>query len=524
MTNSNSVSPSLAALDARGWNVLDRRSAPLPTQFPRLVVQTGDSFQSRGAYNVTASAVVAQSDLVTITAANHGQFAGGLATLSGANESCFEGIFPVLKIISTSQFQVRCPGSGNLTATGTTQVINNHSARDLNALEMANAMLGHPFTVLRNAGKPGKKIEDVWRGIFRDVLALGPHAVDLSAGINNVQACAAGQEAAELVVMKTYFSRIVDACVGKGAQLWAHTISPLGAAHGSYSTARVELLLEFNAWLAREYSAFADPGIILINDFSVCVDPLSAIGAWKAGYSSDDIHGNATARQKVAILQSTVIAKNYFSQSPKISSIADNYGVNAANPNVIVNPLFTVAGGSLGTAGAGAGVATNTSHPAQWTGTWTRAGAGTVTSQLVPRADGLGNNIRYTCNPADAGDQISILSNAMAARVSLGDILAAGCNFSISSIAAVSNVFFCIDWSDADGTYTQPCAMITGSDGQLTTDFNWWLRTLPFKLITTPLTFRVRATVAFSGAAAGVVVEIGCVDLDKHPGLAADDI
>lgn len=494
-----------------------------PLNFPRSVILVGDSLTSRGAYNTTATSLVANSNVVTVTAATHSLFPGASVTIANANEEAFNGVFTVSSVSSTSVFTYNAQGTGNTTATGTIQVINNQSFRDLNFFEIGNAMIGHPFTALRNVGKPGKTLSYIAASFNRDALQYRPSAIQIQGGINDVTGAGAGSESTVLADMKTYMSSMIQQCISLGITPIVHTLCPLGASHGSYSAARYQLLLRFNSWL-REYAIYVAPQVILIDAYKVCVNPTDAAGAWASNYSADDIHPNANACQKIGIEMASVLANSYYTQSMGLSSVVDTYAADSSNPNVILNPLFNTSGGSLGVSGAGSGAATNTSHPSLWTGTWTRSGLGTVTSVLSARSDGFGNDIQYTCNPANSGDQISILSNAMVSRVSQGDILMAECNLQISSIAAVSNVFFSIDWSDATTTYTQPCGMITGSVGALSTDFNWTLRTNPMYLRTAPVTMRIRMTVAFSGAATNVVVKLGRVSLKKITAIGLSKI
>ena len=526
MTNSATVSTSLATLGAGGWTIAAPQLARNANTAPRLFYQVGDSLTSKGNYNVTATTVVLSNGIATITATSHGLFPGASVTLSCANEDQINGVWAVLDVQSSSQFTISMPAVGSFTATGTIQVINNQGIRDLNYFEIANAMLRHPFLLLRNVGKPGKTLAYIQAGFARDVLSKNPDGVKIQGGINDVIASASdGSDAdAVLAAMIAPMKAMIAECVSRNIFTIVETVGPLGVARDANFAIKNRIVYRFNDWL-KQYCQVVARSVFLLDTHRLWVNPTAAAdGEWASGMSTDGAHPTAKATQAAGIELAALLASSYFLQRPKVGSGANAYTEHSSLNNVILNPLFETAGGTLTAAGAGSGAATNTSHAQLWTTTWTRAGLGTITSQLVARADGLGNDQQFTVNPADAGDQLSMLSNAMAARVTAGDIISAFLNLQISALAAVSNIFFSIDWSYNGLTYTQPCGMITGSDGQITTDFDWWLETLPFTLPGVPTTFRMRLTVAFSGAAANVIVKAGVPGLIKQTAYTAASI
>jgi len=526
VTDSNSVSSSLATLGTAGWSIAPPALIRNANTAPRIFYLAGDSLTSKGNYNVTATSVVISGGIATITATSHGLFPGASVTIACANEDAVNGAWSVLDVQSTSQFTVAMPAVGTFTATGTIQVINNQGIRDLNYFEIANAMLGHPFIALRNVGKPGKTLSYIQAGFARDVLSKNPDGVKIQGGINDVIASAADGSDADsvLAAMIAPMKAMIAECVLRNIFTIVETVGPLGVARDANFAIKNRIVYRFNDWL-KQYCQIVARSVVLLDTHRLWVNSTAAAnGEWAANMSTDGAHPTANAAQAAGIELASLLSNSYFLQRPKVGSGANAYSNHLSLNNVIVNPLFETAGGTLTPAGAGSGAATNTSHAQLWTTTWTRSGLGTVTSQLVARSDSLGNDQQFTVSPANAGDQLSMLSNAMAARVSSGDIISAFINLQISAIAAVSNIFFSVDWSYNGLTYTQPCGMITGSDGQIVTDLNWWLETLPFALPGVPTTFRMRITVAFSGAATNVIIKAGVPGMIKQTAYTAASI
>ena len=493
---------------------LDVPDPPL-ANFPRSVILVGDSLTSRGHYNTQPTTVSASNGVIRVQGTSLAAFKGASVTIVNANEAQYNGVWTVADVTTADEFTITAPLVPNGTATGSPQLINNHGLRDLNFFEIGNASIGHPFELLYNVGKPGKTLSYIASYFQQDVVNYAPALVQIQGGINDVNTIktAAGTGATVLANMKTYMLQMINAALAAGIVPLVHTVCPFNVAYANYTAEGQQVILKFNAWL-REYCYFVQRKVLLVDAWAVVVDPTSATGEYTSGLTSDDIHPNAKACQLIGAEVASVLSKSYYTARQWSGSLVDSYATDSGNPNIILNPLFINSGGTLSTSGAGSG--TNTGSGAQlYTSTWTRSGTGTCVAALTARADGYGNDQVFTLNPANASDQISMLSNAMVARVSEGDILVAECNLQISSLANVSNIFFSIDWSANGVTATQPCGMITGSAGQITNDFNWVLRTKPFAIPASMSTLRIRLTIAFSAAATNVVVKFGRVSLRK---------
>jgi lysophospholipase L1-like esterase len=484
---------------------------PILPFMPRSVILTGDSLTSRGNYNTAPTTFTTTNGVTRVVGTSLAAFVGASVTIVNATEASLNGVWTVAGVTTSSDFTINTPLVPNGVAAGSPQLINNHGSRDLNFFEIGNAVLGHPFNVLYNTGKPGKTLSYIASYFQQDVLDHNPTLVQIQGGINDVNTIktAAGTGATVLAAMKVSMEEMISAAIAAGVIPLVHTICPFNAAYANYTAEGQQVINLFNGWL-RELAYFDMRKAFLVDAYAICVDPTSATGDYTAGLTSDDVHPNAKACQLIGNEIASVLGNLYYTPRMWGVSLSDSYTTSSTNPNVVVNPLFITNSG-----GTASGTGNSGTVAALHTATWTQAGAGTCVCSVASRADGFGNDQVFTMNPTTTGEQISILTNAMSARVSTGDIMVLEGNLQMSALANISNILFCIDWTANGITATQPCAMITGSASGPAADINWVLRTKPVALPASVTAFRWRLTIAFSGAATNCIAKIGRVSLRK---------
>lgn len=484
---------------------------PILPFMPRSVILTGDSLTSRGHYNTAPTTFTTTNGVTRVVGTNLAAFKGASVTIANATQAQLNGVWTVADVTTSSDFTINTPLVPNGVATGSPQLINNHASRDLNFFEIGNAVLGHPFNVVYNTGKPGKTLPYIASYFAQDVLAYSPTLVQIQGGINDVNAIktAPGTGTTVLAAMKVAMEEMIVAAIDAGIIPLVHTICPFNAAYANYTAEGQQVINLFNGWL-RELAYFDTRKAFLVDAYAICVDPTSATGDYTSGLSSDDVHPNAKACQLIGNEIASVLGNIYYTSRMWGVSLSDSYTTSSTNPNVVLNPLFLTTSG-----GTASGTGNSGTVASLYTATWTQAGAGTCVCSVAARSDGFGYDQVFTMNPTTSGEQISILSNAMVSRVATGDIMVLEGNLQMSALANISNILFCIDWTANGITATQPCAMITGSASGPASDLNWVLRTKPFALPASMTAFRWRLTVAFSGAATNCIAKIGRVSLRK---------
>lgn len=481
-------------------------------RYPHLCVMTGDSLQSRGNYNVAITNATAVANTVTIVATLHSAYPGAYVTISNFNEEAFNGVFLVTSVIDVNTFTYTAVGTGTATATGSGTCILNSRFRDLCSFELANSMIGHPFTVLKNVSYPGKTIEYVAARFYRNVVLSRAHIVDIKAGTNNVINAASDGSDTDAVVetMKTAMALMLAQSANAGIIPVVYTVPPLGVTRDANFAIKNRIVAKYNSWL-REFCMFVAQSAILVDLHWFGVNPTDANGEWASGMTTDGSHPTAKLIQLAATDLAVTLGKYSYLPTPWGNALSDNYANNVNLRNIIVNPLFTTSGGSFTGTGS-----TNTSHGSLWSATWTRGGggAGAATSVLAARADGYGNDQKYTITSVNNNDKLSLVSNGLQARVTEGEIGYMEANVNLVSIVNLADMFFSIEWTANGINYSSPAAIGTGSDGQLSGTLNLTLRTTPFAIPANLTALKSRFWTTFGGAGGGEV-RIGLVQWRK---------
>lgn len=309
-----------------------------------------------------------------------------------------------------------------------------------------------------NAGIGGNTTTQMLSRFNSDVLPYAPDELWGEAGINDY---ALSEE-----TTKANLTSIFDLADANGIYVRWSTISPLAAAHATFSAANVARICNINKWIKEQ--ALIRKNLTVVDSFSAMIDRASTNGIPKSGMmqTDDSIHQSpkGALAQGYAYAQSFLKDHNIFDYLPQFAG--QRYSLSSALKQVFNNPLFTSSGGT----NSSSGVVTGT-IPANCTisktGTW---GAGLVTSVLVARADGFGYDWVLTVTNAGAeNDELSITTDGLASSISNSDILYACAEVSLSGLAKNRGCYLEIR-STVDGVFSNVSTLEYGAYQPVATD------------------------------------------------------
>jgi hypothetical protein len=309
-----------------------------------------------------------------------------------------------------------------------------------------------------NAGIGGNTTTQMLSRFNSDVLPFLPDELWGEGGINDY---ALSEE-----TTKANLTSIFDLADANGIYVRWSTISPLAAAHATFSAANVARICNINKWLKEQ--ALTRKNLTVVDSFSAMIDRASTNGIPKSGMmqTDDSIHQSpkGAMAQGYTYAQSFLKDHNIFDYLPQFAG--QRYSLSSAFKQIFNNPLFTSSGGT----NSSSGVVTGT-IPANCTisktGTW---GAGLVTSALVARADGFGYDWVLTVTNAGAeNDELSITTDELASSISNSDILYACAEVSLSGLAKNRGCYLEIR-STVDGVFSNVSTLEYGAYQPVATD------------------------------------------------------
>ena len=275
-----------------------------------------------------------------------------------------------------------------------------------------------------NAGIGGNTTTQMLSRFNSDVLPFLPDELWGEGGINDY---ALSEE-----TTKANLTSIFDLCDANGIYVRWSTISPLAAAHATFSAANVARICNINKWLKEQ--ALTRKNLTVVDSFGAMIDRASVNGVPKSGMmqTDDSIHQapKGSMAQGYAYAQSFIKDNQILDYLPQFAG--ERYSLSSAFKQIFNNPLFTDTGGTNSTSGVVTGTIPANCTISK-TGTW---GAGLVTSALVARADGFGYDWVLTITNAGAeNDELSITTEGLASFISNSDVLYACAEVSLSGLA-----------------------------------------------------------------------------------------
>jgi len=275
-----------------------------------------------------------------------------------------------------------------------------------------------------NAGIGGNTTTQMLSRFNTDVLPYAPDELWGEAGINDY---ALSEE-----TTKANLTSIFDSADANGIYVRWSTISPLAAAHATFSAANVARICNINKWLKEQ--ALTRKNLTVVDSFGAMIDRASVNCVPKSGMmqTDDSIHQapKGSMAQGYAYAQSFIKDNQILDYLPQFAG--QRYSLSSAFKQVFNNPLFTDTGGTNSTSGVVTGTIPANCTISK-TGTW---GAGLVTSALVARADGFGYDWVLTVTDVGAeNDELSITTEELASSISNSDVLYACAEVSLSGLA-----------------------------------------------------------------------------------------
>lgn len=295
---------------------------------------------------------------------------------------------------------------------------------DYGYLAWAHYFTNGNIELVCNAGIGGNTTALMLSRFLTDVLPFAPDELWGEGGINDY--------AVSESVTKSNLASIFDLADANGIYVRWSTISPLAAAHASFSAANVARICNINKWLKEQ--ALTRKNLTVVDSFGAMIDRASTNGIPKSGMmqTDDSIHQapKGAMAQGYAYAQSFIKNHNIFDYLPQFAG--QRYSLSSAFKQIFNNPLFTSSGGTNSTSGVVTGTIPANCTISK-TGTW---GDGLVTSALVARADGFGYDwVLTVTNVGAENDELSIVTEELASSISNSDILYACAEVSLSGLA-----------------------------------------------------------------------------------------
>lgn len=250
-------------------------------------------------------------------------------------------------------------------------VLNENRLADRGYFTWANILLGGAFRVVRNAGVPGNKTEQMLDRLKNDVLVY-PSGYVLVGGPTNDYST----ESFETITtnLKAIYDRIVQS--GRGLIATTSLVNTTVAASESLRA----LQSKVHAWQASYVQT--NVGSILLDVHTPLVDPTSATGAPFSGALTDSAHPSVYGAQLIAKsiaaqLNGRFLKYRFAATRGDVVTLSHEFG------NLIENPIMFGTGGANldNVAGDVAPTVTGT-PPADWQ-LWYAGGASTVSVQIT---------------------------------------------------------------------------------------------------------------------------------------------
>lgn len=232
-----------------------------------------------------------------------------------------------------------------------------------------------------NRGVSGDTTTGILARLDSDVLARNPDIVFVWAGTNDI---ALGATYATITSnLASIYQKILD----RGAIVAVLPIAPRNASGSDWSTsAQRRMHLAVNHWI--EQKARTTQGMIYIDPYPYVVDPASANGDSRSGFSVDGVHCSPTGGYYMGEAAVKVFSGLIRPMSHVAVSQYDAYdATNFPNGNMLTNGLLTGTGGTIGT-GASGTAATS------WQVMRNSGTNATATASKVSRSDGLPGDVQ----------------------------------------------------------------------------------------------------------------------------------
>jgi len=464
----------------------------------RLAVSIGDSTIA-GVATVVPSGLTCVGNLITAAAAGHSVMTGSRILSSRADQKEYNG-YAIVESSDASGFTFRAPNGtpSILTATSALgfQIRMLDAWSGTNVMAIASAMAGAVFNDIINLSVGSETALDT-EARFSQALIFEPCLIEIRTGINSINADATAAN------IFTSIKKMCLQAINNGIVVVLHTVGPLGSAHASYTTARLQQINSLNDML-RQFAWMYSDMIILLDTNALWIDSTNANGDWKSGYSTDFIHPLSKASYYAAKELQPELSRRFRRIPWPICSVTDDVVDNAANLNLFEFGLCT---GSAGTITAATGNSGTISDGLSATVVSTPVT--TVNTHGIARSDGIGfdNRCVITANSNGDGINFPVTSASLHQRFDdyPGRMTQSGVNFKLGTLGVdTANVQFSWNITEAGIART-----VNGMNGLVIPSgetVDMWFITPPVKIPSGVLSsIRPRLTVTLSGTGSGTV-------------------
>ncbi len=206
----------------------------------------------------------------------------------------------------------------------------------------ANALAGHPFSLIYNAGVGGEKSHQILARVDSDVIAKNPSHCIYTVGMNNDTSVNGDVNAAN-TNLKNDFIAIYEKLNNAGIYSFICTNTTT-----LNNPNRNKQAMVINNWL---YSYFKDkPNCEIVDYFGTLADTLSNSGYQKANYHRDSTHWSNVGAFTLGKMLAEKHFKKFKTKYYFPATAFDDYTVNNSSNQLVKNPLLT---GSVVTSGTG---------------------------------------------------------------------------------------------------------------------------------------------------------------------------
>ncbi len=247
------------------------------------------------------------------------------------------------------------------------------------SFEVGNA--GSQAIIGDNTGIGGDTVANIVTRLAGDVLARNPDIVFMLAGTNDVTA---NDTYANI---KANLETIYTAILEQGALAVAMPIMPRHPSGADWaSSAQRRTHHAVNQWI-RDF-ALSTQGMVLLDAYDRWVDPASANGDARTGFTVDGVHPSMIGAYQMGLTAQSVFAGLIRPARALCYSPSDTYDATYhVHGNMLSNGLFTGTSGTAGTAASG-------TFATGWQGFRNSGGDATVAGSKTTRTDGLPGDVQ----------------------------------------------------------------------------------------------------------------------------------
>jgi len=372
----------------------------------------GDSMTQRSNtyYKLPVISAARASGIVTVVKATHGLYTGMTVSMVNMFPTTFNANNVAITYVDANTYTYPSAGAdgsaANLSANQPMQIVIDSSFADNGYWFWLNSKCGGAFKLLRNAGRAGDDSAQMLARMQTDVIQYAPGWVFILNGYNDVQY--AGLTAAQIIA-----NQLGMTVLARNAGIKVCLISPIPITTGN-TNAKIQVLLAVRRW--QKLFARSTPGVYFADAWQYLVDATNATkgSALSGMLEADGIHPSPRGCERIAYAIQQAITGFYRPIERRVSSNADNYGVDATNANIFDAAPWTNSGGTAPSAPTSGTNATGLASDG--------SGVGTFVNSCPARADAIGYDQQTVATSGGATEWCRIkTSAAISGRYSDGD-------------------------------------------------------------------------------------------------------